>query len=96
MTFDDENKPKSQDIPNTQVPQASGDEVEPQSGAVGANAGGLEEMDAKEAAVQLGHNARQADSEATQMFNPNDYAVEFVSGLYAADAECRTVAGASD
>ena len=54
MTFDDENKPKSQDIPNTQVPQASGDEVEPQSGAVGANAGGLEEMDAKEAAVQLG------------------------------------------
>ena len=74
MTFDDENKPKSQDIPNTQVPQASGDEVEPQSGAVGANAGGLEEMDAKEAAVQLGHNARQADSEATQMFNPNDYA----------------------
>lgn len=74
MTFDDENKPKSQDIPNTQVPQASGDEVEPQSGAVGANAGGLEEMNAKEAAVQLGHNARQADSEATQMFNPNDYA----------------------
>ena len=47
MTFDDESKPKSQDIPNTQVPQASGDEVEPQSGAVGANAGGLEEMDAK-------------------------------------------------
>lgn len=74
MTFDDESKPKSQDIPNTQVPQASGDEVEPQSGAVGANAGGLEEMDAKEAAVQLEHNARQADSEATQMFNPNDYA----------------------
>jgi len=74
MTFDDENKPKSQDIPNTQVPQASGDEVEPQSGAVGANAGGLEETDAKEAAVQLGHNARQADSETTQMFNPNDYA----------------------
>lgn len=74
MTLDDENKPKSQDIPNTQVPQASGDEVEPQSGAVGANAGGLEETDAKEAAVQLGHNARQADSEATQMFNPNDYA----------------------
>lgn len=72
--FDDENKPKSQDIPNTQVPQASGDEVEPQSGAVGANAGGLEETDAKEAAVQLGHNARQTDSEATQMFNPNDYA----------------------
>ena len=56
------------------MPQASGDEVEPQSGAVGANAGGLEETDAKEAAVQLGHNARQADSEATQMFNPNDYA----------------------
>lgn len=74
MTFDDENKPKSQDIPNTQVPQASGDEVEPQSGAVGSNAGSLEEMDAKEAAVQLGHNARQADSETTQMFNPNDYA----------------------
>ena len=74
MTFDDENKPKSQDIPNTQVPQASGDEVEPQSGTVGANAGGLEETDAKEAAVQLGHNARQTDSEATQMFNPNDYA----------------------
>ena len=24
--------------------------------------------------VQLGHNARQADSEATQMFTPNDYA----------------------
>ena len=48
MTFDDENKPKSQDIPNTQVPQASGDEVGPQSGAVGANAGGLEEMDAEE------------------------------------------------
>ena len=74
MTFDDDNKPKSQAIPNAQVPQASGDEVEPQSGAVGANASGLEEMDAKEAAVQLGHNARQADSEATQMFNPNDYA----------------------
>ncbi len=61
-------------MPNSQVPQASGDEVEPQSGAVGANAGGLEETDAKEAAVQLGHNARQADSETTQMFNPNDYA----------------------
>ena len=28
MTFDDENKPKSQDFPNTQVPQALGNEVE--------------------------------------------------------------------
>lgn len=97
MTFDDESKPKSQDIPNTQVPQASGDEVEPQSGAVGANAGGLEEMDAKEAAVQCGTQCSasgfrsDADVQSERLC-----AVEFVSGLYAADAECRTVAGASD
>lgn len=74
MTFDDENKPKSQDFPNTQVPQALGNEVEPQNGAVAANAGSSEEANAEEAARQLGHNARQADSDATQMFNPNDYA----------------------
>ena len=74
MMFDDENKPKSQDFPNTQVPQALGNEVEPQNGAVAANAGSSEEANAEEAARQLGHNARQADSDATQMFNPNDYA----------------------
>ena len=74
MTFDDEKKAKSQDFPNTLVPQALGNEVEPQNGAVAANAGSSEEAKAEEAARQLGHNARQADSDATQMFNPNDYA----------------------
>lgn len=74
MTFDDENKPKSQDFPNTQVPQTSGNEVEPQNGAVAANAGSSEEANVKEAAGQLGRNARQADAEATRMFKPNDYA----------------------
>lgn len=74
MTFDDENKPKSQDFPNTQVSHASGNEVELQNGAVAANAGSSEEANVKEAAGQLGRNARQADAEATRMFKPNDYA----------------------
>lgn len=75
MTFDDENKPKSQDFPNIQVPQPSGGEAEAQHDAVAADAGSAEKANAKEAVEHLGNDARQqADSEATQMFNPNDYA----------------------